>query len=244
MTATRKSPLLYARIEQDLRAEIEAGAYGLGDCLPGEHALCERFGVSRFTIRQAIRQLCEEGLVAARPGIGTVVVATRRRDAFVQTLHTVEELLQYPEGTLRNVLAVGKITAAADLAARLECPAGTCWVWLRAMRHLRSSQLPISWLDAWVLPRFADVLDRPNPQGAPLLRQIEETHGHIAARSQVAILAGTISAEQAGHLQAVEGSAALIIQRRYRGADGETYLVTHSTHPEGRFSLNFDFEKR
>ena len=86
---SRKTPILYARIEQELRQEIERGVFPLGDRLPGEHALCDRFGVSRFTIRQAIRRLGEEGLVEARPGVGTVVTATRRRDAFVQTLNSV-----------------------------------------------------------------------------------------------------------------------------------------------------------
>lgn len=241
---SRKTPILYARIEQELRQEIESGSYPPGSHLPGEHALCERFGVSRFTIRHAIRKLGDEGLVEARPGIGTVVITTRKRDAFVQTLNSVEELLQYPVGTTRVPIEIRQIEASPDLAALLQCDAGKSWTWLRAMRLLRSTQVPISWLDAYVVPRLADVLDIDNPTGAPLLRQIEELHGHYAARSQVAILAGKISPEQAEPLQADIGSPALVIVRRYRGQDGEIYLVTHSTHPEGRFSLNFEFEKR
>jgi len=241
---SRKAPKLYARIEEDLRQEIARGAYPLGESLPGEHALCDRFGVSRFTIRQAIRRLSEDGLIEARPGVGTVVIATRKRDAFVQTLNSVEELLQYPVGTSRKQIEIRHIEASPDLAALLQCTPGSKWTWLRAMRVLRSTQKPISWLDAYVLPGLADVLEIENSTGAPLLRQIEERHGHHAAQSQVAIRAGRISAEQAGPLMVEAGSPALIIVRRYRGQDGETYLLTYSTHPEDRFSLNFEFEKR
>jgi len=242
--SSRKSPKLYSRIEQELRQEIEGGLHPLGECLPGEHALCERFGVSRFTIRQAIRKLGDEGLVEARPGVGTVVTALRRRDAFVQTLNSVEELLQYPVGTMRKLVKILQIDATPDLAALLQCNVGSRWFWLRAMRMLSASQVPISWLDAYVHPRFADVLGLDNPMGTPLLRQIEEVYGHFAALSEVAIRAGQISAEQAGPLMAEAGSPALIIVRKYRGQDGETYLATHSTHPEDRFSLKFEFEKR
>lgn len=241
---SRKTPILHARIERHLRQEIQDGVHPLGDCLPGEHALCERFGVSRFTIRQAIRKLGEEGLVAARPGVGTVVIATRKRDAFVQTLNSVDELLQYPTGTYRKAVEFLQIEATQTQAELLQCNIGAHWTWLRAMRVLRSTQVPISWLDAYVLPRFADVLDHNNPTGAPLLRQIEEHYGHIAAQSQVAIMAGRISPEQSLALAADSDSPALIIIRRYRGEDGQTYLVTHSTHPQDRFALNFEFQKR
>ena len=60
----------------------------------------------------------------------------------------------------------------------------------------------------------------------------------------MAISAGRISPEQAGPLLVEAGTPALIIVRRYRGQDGEPYLLTSSTHPEDRFSLNFEFEKR
>lgn len=241
---SRKTPILYARIEQELRREIEDGVHRLGDCLPGEHALCDRFGVSRFTIRQAIRRLGAEGLVDARPGVGTVVIATHKQDRFVQTLNTIEELLQNPVGTLRDMIEVRPVVATSDLAALLQCNVGSRWSWLRAMRMLPNQQGPISWLDAYTLSHLADVFQMDNPTGDPLIRQIENVHGLHAARSQVAIMAGRISPEQADNLLVEAGSPALIIVRRYKGLDGETYLVTHSTHPENRFSLNFEFEKR
>jgi DNA-binding GntR family transcriptional regulator len=234
----------YSEIRDVLLGEIQAGVYKVGGRLPGEHELCERFDVSRFTIRQALQGLRDEGLVEARPGIGTIVVSDRRREAFVQTLGSFEELLQYPAETFRKQLEVQTIEASPELALMLRSSPGQRWVKLKAMRIARASGQPISWLDAYVTPRFADVIDLPNPGGTPLLRQIEARHGHRAAHAQVEIFVGRIPAHLAGPLDAEEGAPALIILRRYRGADGAVYLVTYSVHPENRFSLNIELERQ
>lgn len=47
--------------------------HSTGERLPGEHALTERFGVSRTTLRQALQVLGEQGLIATHPGIGSFV---------------------------------------------------------------------------------------------------------------------------------------------------------------------------
>jgi GntR family transcriptional regulator len=113
-----------------------------------------------------------------------------------------------------------------------------------AMRRVRGPELAISWLEAWLAPRFADVLAAPNPEGDALLKQIEAVHGHRAARARVEIFARRLPDALAGPMQAAAGSPALVIRRRYRGPDGGLYLVTESTHPEARFALNFEFARQ
>ena len=246
-TLKRPSPRTGARyneIEAELRAEIEAGVYKLGAHLPTEHALCSRFDVSRFTVRQALNGLREKGLIDARPGVGTIVIASHKRQAFVQTLSSMEELLQYPSETYREQLEIEPIKASPELATMLKCKTGQKWVRLKAMRLTRTSSAPISWLDIYVLPEFASVLDLPNPTGAPVMRQIEDHLNVRAAHAQIEIFVGHISAELAGPLMAQENDPALIIIRRYRGPDGATFLVTYSVHPENRFTLNIEFERR
>ena len=53
-----------------LRKEIVDGVYPVGSQLPTEHELCERFEVSRYTIREALRRLRDDNLVASRPARG------------------------------------------------------------------------------------------------------------------------------------------------------------------------------
>ncbi|MFC1438653.1 GntR family transcriptional regulator [Streptacidiphilus sp. N1-10] len=63
----------HQRIADLLTQEIRAGRLRQGSQLPGEHALTKRFAVSRTTVRQALRKLSDEGLIATRAGIGSVV---------------------------------------------------------------------------------------------------------------------------------------------------------------------------
>jgi GntR family phosphonate transport system transcriptional regulator len=74
MGVTRKEGrALWHQIERALGAEIEACTLRLGDRLPTEPVLMQRFGVSRFTVRQAIANLERRGLVRAEQGRGTFV---------------------------------------------------------------------------------------------------------------------------------------------------------------------------
>lgn len=63
--------LLYRRVADDLRNEMDRGAFEAG-VLPTEAALCERFGTSRSTIRKALQLLRSEGLVVSRQGSGWI----------------------------------------------------------------------------------------------------------------------------------------------------------------------------
>src|SRR4051812_30129079 len=104
---------LWGSVSQALRAEIAAGSPPLGQLLPGEHELCARFGVSRHTIREALRELADQGLVHRKQGSGTRVVSAIPQGRYVQSMRTLEQLRQYASDT-RLVLR------GIDLAAPLE----------------------------------------------------------------------------------------------------------------------------
>lgn len=71
----------YKRIADELRHEIATGGYQDGQALPTEEMLRARFSVSRQTIRQAIAQLADDGLVRRVRGSGTYVAHGPRRRA-------------------------------------------------------------------------------------------------------------------------------------------------------------------
>jgi GntR family transcriptional repressor for pyruvate dehydrogenase complex len=72
LTAVRRTRV-YEDVARQLRRLIEDGALEPGDMLPPERELAERFGVSRSSVRDAIRALELVGMVEARQGEGTVV---------------------------------------------------------------------------------------------------------------------------------------------------------------------------
>ena len=71
----------YERIVSWVQTEIENGALSRGDKLPSENELMERFRVSRQTVRRAMEELTEKGIVEGRRGSGTYVTVNTRRYA-------------------------------------------------------------------------------------------------------------------------------------------------------------------
>jgi GntR family transcriptional repressor for pyruvate dehydrogenase complex len=72
-TAVRASRL-YQQIVEQIEQSIRAGQLKSGDQLPAERELAEQFGVSRTAVREAVKTLCEKGLVEASPGRGTFII--------------------------------------------------------------------------------------------------------------------------------------------------------------------------
>lgn len=66
---------IWQSIAQTLEAEIGARHYTSGDKLPTEAALAARFGVNRHTVRRALADMSDRGLVHARRGAGVFVAA-------------------------------------------------------------------------------------------------------------------------------------------------------------------------
>jgi GntR family transcriptional regulator len=82
MIATAQAPLradqrpLYAQASEALRELVLHGGYTAGDRLPSEIELSQRLGISRPTLREALRQLEEDGVIVRRHGVGTFVAAS------------------------------------------------------------------------------------------------------------------------------------------------------------------------
>jgi hypothetical protein len=62
----------YRELAEELREEILRGAYS-AETFPTESDLCKRYSVSRFTVREALRTLQGEGLIARKRGSGTII---------------------------------------------------------------------------------------------------------------------------------------------------------------------------
>src|ERR687884_263006 len=78
LEADQPTPL-YFQLKQLLLQEIRAGRYTLGQRLPTEHELCERYGVSRTPVTRALSELADEGVLLRHRRRGTFVNPHWRR---------------------------------------------------------------------------------------------------------------------------------------------------------------------
>ncbi len=108
----------YLQVARTLRKEIVDGVYPVGSQLPTEHELCERFAVSRYTIREALRRLRDDNLVASRPRAGTLVVPRPASNSYAQDVMSINDLLAFATGAPFTIESNAMVTIDDDLAAR------------------------------------------------------------------------------------------------------------------------------
>ena len=236
-------PPRHREIADALRQEIREGTYGVGSRLPTEAELSVRFNTSRPTVRSALAALSQEGLIVRRPRTGSTVIANRPPSVLAQQVASVEELLDYPSTTYRRAMTSRYIQADHELSKLLRVANGSDWFLIGMLRFPGDSPMPLCWTDVYVLPRFAGVQKHPRHEQIPVCVQITDLYGVSIEQADVEIFAGRVPAHLAEPLQADEGSPALFVVRRYRGADGQPFEVSVSVHPEQRYRYSFQLRR-
>ena len=95
---------LYQQKAHTLIEEIKSGKMSISDKMPPENELTKRFGVSRHTIREALRILSDMKLVDRQAGHGTVVKSSEAKVNYTQSIKNLTEILKYPEETRITVI--------------------------------------------------------------------------------------------------------------------------------------------
>jgi DNA-binding GntR family transcriptional regulator len=226
----------YVEVAQHLVGAIVSGQYPVGAVLPNELALCAQFGVSRFTVREALQRLVAEGLVSRRPRVGTVVIARHPHSPYHQTLESIDDLLQYSVGTRLEVIEQGEYTHRTRARFALPIPPGQTWPVARAIRYLSGESRPVCVTRVYLNPGLKDLPARLGRFPEPIYKMIEQFYGLQVGRVEQNVTAAALGRDDAERLQVRKGSPALRIVRAYFATDGSLIEVSESLHPADRFS--------
>ena len=229
---------LNRKVVDTLRREIERGQPDVGERLPTEEALCQRFGVSRHTIRDALRKLREEGLVSSRQGAGTTVIRRGSQPLYVQSVSSVEELLQYATEARYEVDKSGMVVADAALARRLGCSPGQRWLRVEGFRFVAGQNEPICWTEVFVLADYAGIGLRIGRRTGPIYSWIEEMYGVRISEVEQVLQAEPMPEAIGERLSALPGATAIGIRRAYRLADRRLVEVAFNLHRSDRFTYS------
>lgn len=160
----RTGPIpLYFQVSSRLEAAIRSGEIPPGARLENEIAIGERLGLSRPTVRRAIQELVDRGLLVRRRGIGTQVVqgqVTRQVE-----LTSLFDDLQTGHHTPGTTVLVHELTPAPEnVAEHLGVPVGTEVLHIR--RRRTSDSNPVAILENWFPADLADITkDQLEEQG-------------------------------------------------------------------------------
>ncbi|WNG86659.1 GntR family transcriptional regulator [Mycobacterium sp. ITM-2016-00317] len=225
----------YLQVARTLRKEIVDGVYPVGSHLPTEHELCERFAVSRYTIREALRRLRDDNLVESRPRSGTLVVPRPSTNSYAQDVVSIDDLLAFAQGAKFAIETNAMLTVDDALAARTGLTAGSEWLAVTGFRRVDDATAPICRTEYFINRSFAAVGRLLQRHSGPIFPLLEDLFGVSIVEVHQEISAVVLNAGLAARLQSATGTAALQMQRSYTTSDGEVAQVTVNTHPSSRF---------
>ena len=107
MTITRKKGPLYLQVKKIVKDRILHGVYPLGGHIPSEPQLEQEFNVSKMTVRNAIRELADEGYVEKKSGIGTIVLTNTPVTRLSKGKRFTELLVEEGHRLEKRLLKVG-----------------------------------------------------------------------------------------------------------------------------------------
>jgi DNA-binding GntR family transcriptional regulator len=229
---------LYRRVAGTLRRDILGGAPPAGERLPAECELCRRFGVSRHTIRQALRQLRDEGLIVSRQGAGTIVQRPAGKPAYVQTFASIEELIPYAAENRYDVEASVLLRCDAPLARKLGCARGEQWLRITGCRYAAGESAPICWTEVYIRPQFRGVTRRLARHKGAIYAWIEEMYGQRFAEVRQTLRVCAVPKALAAVLGVEPAAAVVEVCRVYRLTNGTVAEVAFNLHPAERFSYS------
>lgn len=229
----RKAGPQYMRLAQVLLGEIRDGLYPPGSLLPTEAELCQQFGVSRITVRGALKELASQGMVSRRAGVGTRVESAAPRGNFVNVGTTVDELLRFTRGLCFHTLDVADVIVDAELHALLELPLGQRFVRVRGLRKAKGVP-PVVYSEHHVPAFHADLVAGMDGVRFSLAEYLAEKQGDWIGEIHQAVDAVRLNESQAKLLQAEAGSPTLRTRTRYFGANKALLLASVTLFPEGR----------
>jgi GntR family transcriptional regulator len=190
--------------------------------------------VSRFTVREALARLQAEGFILRKRGSGTVVASST--PVLRQSLPDTRAILQYAAASRFRIEPVGEIALSPRLAEQLRRPARERWILVKGVRDLADGGGPLALTDAYLHPRFADVVPHLVSGHEALFHQLGRLAGLAIGRVDQEIEACAASAAEAGALGIARRAPCLRIIRHYHDSGGDLVEMSCSVHPGERFS--------
>ena len=217
----KTSPVpLYHQVEQDLKQDIKAKQYAVGDPIPTEVDLIARYGVSRMTIRLAIEELEKEGYVKKIQGKGTFVKSQKVTQELGVITSWSETMRAQGKEPIAEKVHKCEIQAAPELAEEMEIEPGTRLYFIERLRCVDGEPVSISQIH--IIADLAPGLLAIEEIKDSVYKVLEEQYHVELSTADEVVEACAADAKQAELLQIKEGYPIIKVTRLTRDPIGKT----------------------
>lgn len=210
-----QSPL-YQQLMTRLKNDITAGVYPSGGRIPSEQLLCETYGVSRVTVRKALLDLVQEGLLIRRQGKGTFVADKRLQRDLQQITSFSDACALHGRVASTKLIGIQSEEATPDDAERLHLEPGARVVEICRVRLCDGEPVMLEYNR---FPEKFSFLEKENLLGS--LYEILRSHGVVPSHAVHDILLGHATPTVSKHLNTAQGEALLILDQTVMDQHGE-----------------------
>ncbi len=232
----------YEQLKQLILREIAADGLESGHLMPSEAEMCQRYGVSRTVVRQAVGELVNEGVLHRMRGKGTFVAKPKLSEQFMEsTVGFFEDMTSHGHSVSSTVLSIDLIEVAGHVRELLGLqPASHC---IEIVRLRAVNDEVVAFTRSYVNradPRMLEHLKAADLSTASLYLILEETFGlriETGHRSIEAVAAQGIMAKL---LEVSPGDPLLYIESIGRGHSGSVVEYFQAWHRADRMRIEMD----
>lgn len=202
---------LYNQLRELLRARILDGTYVPTSRMPSEYELCERFGVSRITVRQALNDLQKEGLIFKIHGKGTFVAKPKVYQNISSLQGLAESLAYQGYEVINQVRSIEYKPATPEIAARLAMEPGAFMAEIQRVRLINRE--PVSLEITYVAEKIGRQLERADLITRDIFLILENDLNIALGHANLAIDAILADRDLAQALRTEENTPVMRIER-------------------------------
>ncbi len=216
---------LYSLIASQMEDRISSGGWEEGDRLPAERQLCGDFGVSRATLRQALDELEQRGLITRHRGRGTFVTKPRVQLPIVGVFSIRDAMEAYGIRMSTRVVGVEVLEAGRQLASDLACLPGEKVVFIERLRigDGEPMVLDTAHLRADLFPGVETV----DFEQRSLYDVLETDYGRTVAEAQETLEPVILTPRECELLEVPQHTTALLTRRITTDANGVVVALGH-----------------
>ncbi len=219
----------YMQILNVLSQRVETGQYPLEERLPTESELCDEFGASRFTVREALRRLVDHGMVQRRQGAGSIVVAASPKARYVHSLSSLADLSQLALDTHYELISTSPTKLPADIAAQIGGKSGSRWWLITGLRRAELRGSVICYVHTYLPERLSRyVRELPGCIG-PFHAHLAKRTGEDIVEIEQDLRGEPMGKDVASNLGQKPGTISVCALRRYVTRRG-TFVASYNWH--------------
>ncbi|MCL5265351.1 MAG: GntR family transcriptional regulator [Chloroflexi bacterium] len=210
----------YHQLREIIRRQIASGELRLGDRIPPENELAQRYQLSRMTVRRALEDLVEAGILVPKRGLGTFV-ARRLVDAGTVRIDDFsEEMRRRGIPAECKLLGVRIMPADGNVATRLRIDAGSAVMLL--LRLLLVEGEPVGIDRKYLLYDRSSRILESELEHPSLPDLVERETSGLLGRASITVKACSASQEDAGYLGCAAGEPVLVVEQTLYLSDGRS----------------------